>query len=124
MPSWHQRSLRKAFVHAFAGVAHAVRNQRNLRIHLLAAALAIAASVLLRLTALEWAIILIVIVLVVASELINTAIESIVDLASPDFHPLAKIAKDLGAAVVLIFAFLALIVGCLVFGSALLRLVA
>jgi diacylglycerol kinase len=124
MTDWHRPSLPKAFGHAFAGVAHAVRSQRNLRIHLLAAVVAIIASALLRLTALEWAIILIVIVLVVASELLNTAIEAIVDLISPDFHPLAKVAKDLGAAVVLIFALLAVVAGCLVFGNALFRLVA
>jgi undecaprenol kinase len=64
---------------------------------------------------LEWCVILIVIAAIISLEMVNTAIEAIVDLASPQIHPLAKIAKDVGAGAVLVFAIASVIIGGLIF---------
>jgi diacylglycerol kinase len=113
--------MRKVFGYALSGIAHTVRTQRNMRIHLVVAVLALVAAAALRLTPGEWAIILICIGLVLATEMLNTAIEAIVDLNSPDIHPLAKIAKDVGAGIVLIFSFVAVAVGLVIYISAWMR---
>ena len=119
----HRGGLIKAFKYAFEGLAYTIRSQRNMRIHLVLAALAILAGILLRLAPLEWAALLICIVLVMVGEMLNTTIEAIVDLVSPQWHPLAKRAKDIGAGIVLFFALLSIIIGCLVYIPAFLRII-
>jgi diacylglycerol kinase len=116
------KGLISAFRYALQGFSHTILTQRNMRIHLFITALVIIAGVIVRLDRLEWAIVSICIGLVLASELINTALESIVDIASPAFHPKAKIAKDTAAAAVFVFSVVSVIVGLLVFFSALDRL--
>ena len=118
----HHMSLGKAFGFALEGIAFTVRTQRNMRIHLIIATCAVIACALLRLTPLEWAVILICIGLVLMTEMLNTAVEATIDLVSPEYHPLAKRAKDIGAGMVFMFASLSVIVGCIIFGSAILRL--
>jgi diacylglycerol kinase len=93
-----------------------------MKVHVTAAVLTVIAGALLHLEPLEWAIISILIGMVFAAELLNTAIEAIVDLVSPDFDPLAKAAKDAAAAFVLVFAVTSVIVGLIIFISALNRL--
>jgi len=105
----------RAFHFAFEGIIYATRTQLNMRIHWVAAALALAATLYLRLQRPYVIAIVIAIALVLAFELINTAIEAIVDLVTPEIHPLAKIAKDAAAGAVLIVAFAAVIVGYLTF---------
>ena len=122
-PKKQQRSLIKAFAYAFEGIAYTIKTQRNMKIHLCIGACALVASALLRLAPLEWALIIVCIGLVLMTELLNTAIEAIVDLLSPEYHHLAKAAKDIGAGMVLVFSLIALIVGCIVFVSAFLRLI-
>jgi diacylglycerol kinase len=117
------RGLISAFRYALQGFAHTIKTQRSMRIHLCAAALVAVVGILVRLERLEWAIIAICVGLVLASELINTALEAIVDIASPEFHPKAKIAKDAAAAAVFVFAVVSVIVGLLVLVTALDRLV-
>ena len=75
----------------------------------------------LNLPARDWAVILLAIVMVWAAEFFNTAIESIVDLVSPDKHPLAKVGKDVGAAAVLIAALTSVLIGLLILGPPLLK---
>jgi diacylglycerol kinase len=116
------KGLGATFRYAFEGFAHTVRTQRSMRIHLCATVLVLLGGILARLTFLEWAAIAICVGLVLASELINTALEAVVDIASPELHPKAKIAKDAAAAAVLIFAITSVIVGILVFATALSRL--
>jgi len=116
------RSLIKAFGYAFEGIAYSVRTQHNMRIHLVIAVCVLIISIFLRLTPLEWAIILICIGLVIMTEMLNTAIEAIVDLVSPEYHNLAKVSKDLGAGMVVIFASLSAVVGSIVFAIAILRI--
>jgi diacylglycerol kinase len=110
--------LIRAFRYALEGFSHTIRTQRNMRIHLVITALVVIVGILIRLNRLEWALISICIGLVMASELINTALEAVVDIASPAFHPKAKIAKDAAAAAVFVFSLVAVIVGLLVFFSA------
>ena len=105
----------KSFLHALAGIAAAVKGERNMRIHLVAAVAAISVGAWLGLSVCEWATIMLCIALVVSLECANTAIEAAVDLASPDIHPLAKKAKDCAAGAVLLAAMGAAIVGCIIF---------
>ncbi|MBD5633601.1 MAG: diacylglycerol kinase family protein, partial [Candidatus Eremiobacteraeota bacterium] len=104
-----------AFDYAFAGILYATRTQRNMRIHLVAASLAMIAMFYLRLERAYVALVVICIALVIALELVNTAIEAVVDLMTVAHHPLAKIAKDAAAGAVLVMSLAAIIVGYLVF---------
>jgi diacylglycerol kinase (ATP) len=104
-----------AFDYAFQGILYATRTQRNMRIHLVAAALAMFAVLFLRLERAYVALVVLCIVLVIALELVNTAIEAVVDLMTVAHHPLAKIAKDAAAGAVLVASLGAIIVGYLVF---------
>jgi diacylglycerol kinase (ATP) len=104
-----------AFDFAFQGILYATRTQRNMRIHLVVAALAMFACLYLRLERAYVAVVVLCIVAVIALELVNTAIEALVDLTTVAEHPLAKIAKDAAAGAVLVAAMGATIVGYLAF---------
>ena len=104
-----------SFRNAKGGLLIAFRTQRNLRIHFIAAGLAIVIAPFLQVSMLELLILLLTILIVLATELINTAIEFSVDLISPEFNHLAKKAKDVSAAAVLIAAIFAAIIGVLIF---------
>jgi diacylglycerol kinase (ATP) len=112
----------RSFGHAFRGLAILLRTQHNARIHAFATILVLAAGALLRISLSEWALIALAVVCVWVAEALNTSIESLVDLASPDPHPLAGKAKDVAAGAVLIAAIGSLIVGALVFGPHVLRM--
>jgi diacylglycerol kinase (ATP) len=105
-----------AFGHAFRGWGHVLKTQQNAWIHTLVASIVIVLGVWLRLSTVEWAILVLTIAMVFTAELINTAIEAVVDLTSPGYHPLAKVGKDVGAGAVLIAAVAAVIVGLLILG--------
>jgi len=105
-----------SFRFAFAGIWHTLHSQRNAKIH---TAITIAVLLLggwLRLPARDWAILVLTIGVVFAAEIMNTAIEALVDLVSPEFHPLAKVAKDAAAGAVLALAVAAVFVGLLLLG--------
>jgi diacylglycerol kinase len=106
----------RAFGHAFRGLWHVLRTQRNAWVHALATSLAILLAFWLRLPARDWAVLFVTIALVWTAEFINTALEAVVDLASPQHHPLARVGKDVGAAAVLIAALTSILVGLLVLG--------
>ncbi len=108
------RSRWHSFGHAFRGWTYVLRTQRNMWIHVLIAAVVVALSAWLRLSREEWAIIVLTMAVVFTAEFVNTAIEAVVDLASPQKHPLAKVGKDVGAGAVLIAAIAAVLVGLLV----------
>ncbi len=103
--------LGAAFRYAFAGLGAAWRSERNLRVHAVIAAVVIVAGAVLRLPAAAWAVLFLAIALVVVAELLNAAVETVVDLVSPADHPLAKRAKDVAAAAVLVAAAGAVAVG-------------
>ena len=104
-----------AFDYAFQGILYATRTQPNMRVHLVAGAFALFATLYLRLERAYVAVVVIVVALVIALELVNTAIEAVVDLMTVAHHPLAKIAKDAAAGAVLIVSLAALVVGYLAF---------
>lgn len=108
---------------ALAGIVYLVRSERNAQIHLAAAVLVTVAAFLLRVSWTEAALLALAIGLVVAAEAFNTAIETLTDLASPDPHPLARIAKDVAAAAVLLASLAAFFVGLFVLGPRLWLLV-
>ena len=105
-----------AFGHAFRGWGHVLKTQQNAWIHTLIASLVIVVGLWLELPAGDWAILVLTIAMVFTAEFINTAIEAVVDLASPAFHPLAKVGKDVGAGAVLVAALAAIVVGLLILG--------
>jgi undecaprenol kinase len=108
-------SLWRSFACAGAGVLHGVRTQRNVRIHAAATGLVVLLAATLRVTAAEWTAILLAIGLVWTAELLNTAIETVVDLVSLEDHELARIAKDTSSGAVLAAAAAALLVGIVIF---------
>lgn len=110
-----------SFKHAFAGWWHVLKTQPNAKIHAIISIAVFVVGLWLGLNRYEWALITIMAVVVWMGEFINTALEAIVDLASPEIHPLAKIGKDVGAAAVLIAAIAAVIVGLLILGPLLLQ---
>lgn len=110
----------QSFKNAFSGWWYVLRTQRNAWIHLFATIAVIVTGLILQIGSLEWAVLVIAIGLVWTAEFVNTALEAVVDLASPELHPLARVGKDVGAAAVLISALLAVVVGVLILGPPLL----
>jgi diacylglycerol kinase len=108
-------NLSKSFSYAFQGISTAFKNEPNLKIHLSVALLATGAGFVLGLNRIEWIILAFTIVLVIILELMNTMLESLVDLVSPEMKTDAKIAKDVSAAMVLVSAIFSVIVGILLF---------
>lgn len=108
------RSRWHSFGHAFRGWSYVLRTQRNMWIHVIIAAAVVALSAWLRISRVEWAIIVLTIAMVFTAEFVNTAIEAVVDLASPQKHPLAKVGKDVGAGAVVIAALAAVVIGLLI----------
>jgi len=110
------RSRARSFRHAFSGWGYALRTQPNTWIHTVFSLAILMVCAWLRLPPRDFAIIIVTITLVWAAELINTAIEAAIDLASPDPHPLAKAGKDAAAGAVLVTAIGAILIGLLVLG--------
>ncbi|MCC7355980.1 MAG: diacylglycerol kinase family protein [Anaerolineae bacterium] len=111
-----------SFVFAWQGIVHAFRSQRNFRVHTAIALGAVAVGLGVGLDATRWAIIAVTIGLVFSAELVNTALEAAVDLATDDLKPLAKVAKDTAAGAVVVAAASAVAVGVFILGPPLLRL--
>ena len=114
--------LSSAFGYAFRGLVFLLRTQANARIHLLATVVVVVAGFVCQLSSGEWIALVGAIGLVWTTEALNTAIETVVDLVSPDYHVLAGRAKDIAAGAVLCAAVTAVIIGVLIFGPHLLAL--
>jgi len=110
-------SIIESFNYAIEGVIHVLRTQRNMRIHFLIAAGVLIAALAFDVTKIELISLLIAICFVLVAEMINTAVEAAVDVASTSFDPMAKLAKDIAAGAVLISAVNAVAVGYLVFAG-------
>lgn len=108
-------SLWKSFTFAISGIYHAILNERNMRIHLFISIIVIGGSIFFSITKVEWLFVLIAIGGMLALELINTAIERLVDLVTMEYHPLAKQAKDLAAGAVFLYAVFSVMIGLIVF---------
>ena len=104
-----------SFKFAFSGLWYALRTQRNARVHVGIAILAILMGIVLHISTVEFALVFVAIASVFIAEMFNTVIEICIDLASPDYHSLAKIAKDVAAGAVLLSAMLSIVIGFLVF---------
>ena len=103
------------FRYAFNGLWYALRTQRNARVHVIIAILAFALGIVLHISAVEFALVFVAITSVFIAEMFNTVFELSIDIAAPEYHPLAKIAKDVAAGAVLLSALLAVVIGLFVF---------
>ena len=112
-----KRTIGDSFNAAIEGIIYTIKTQKNMRLHFLAAILIILISIFLQLEKIELLVVCTAVTLVLVCEMFNTAIEKIIDLITPDFHPLARIIKDVAAGCVLISAIFAVIVGYLVFSK-------
>lgn len=104
-----------SFRYAFQGLADLLRSQPNARIHLAMSIVVVLAGFYFNISRTEWVALVLCIALVFALEAVNTALEYLTDLVSPDFHPLAGKAKDAAAAAVLLAAAAAVVVGLIIF---------
>jgi diacylglycerol kinase len=109
--------LLKSFGYAFKGIYFVLMEEQNMRIHVLAIAVVTIAGIFFELTALEWTVIALSIGGVIMAELMNTAIELLVDIVSPEFNKRAGEIKDISAAGVLVAAIVATVVAVYVFGN-------
>ncbi len=100
----------KSVPHAFRGIISLIRNDNNFRIHLLAVVVVVIVGLWIEFTETEWLAVIITMGIVLALEAMNTAVETIIDLVSPEYHDLAKKTKDVAAGAVLLFVFAAVAV--------------
>lgn len=110
-----KHSVLKSFAFAISGIRAAVLNERNLQIHLAVSLAVMFFGIYFGISRLEWMFILFAIGGMLSLELLNTAIERAVDLATEDYHPLAKQAKDIAAGAVLVYAIVSVIIGGVIF---------
>jgi len=115
----------RSFRHAFAGIGYTFRTQHNAWIHAAITLAVILLALWLGVSLMEWAILVLAMMVVWVAEFVNTAVEAAIDLAGPEYRPLAKVAKDVAAGAVLVAAIGAAVVGLLILGPSLLdRLIA
>lgn len=107
--------LFRSFTFAWTGFKYVIRYEQNMRIHLGISVIMILLAFLLKIPSYQWLILLLVIGIVLALEVMNTAIERTIDFITEEYHPLAKIAKDIAAAAVLTFSFISVIIGLIIF---------
>jgi len=115
------KKLRESFYHAFQGIVYAVKSQRNMKIHCILAIIAILLGQVLNLTNIERLILYFTIFLVVICEMINTAVETTIDLITKEYHELARIAKNVAAGAVLLAALNSIVVAYFLFFKRLLK---
>lgn len=109
------KRFKDSFKYSWAGIKYAYTNEQSMVIHIGITVVAIILGFFLKNSIIEWMFCLVMIGFVMAAELLNTAIEAVVDMAMPDIHPLAKIAKDTASAAVGILALVAAIIGGIIF---------
>ncbi|MDR0353604.1 MAG: diacylglycerol kinase family protein [Opitutaceae bacterium] len=115
-------SRMRSFKHAYAGISTLLKSQQNAWIHAAATVLVITAGLCFKITPAEWCWLVLAITAVWSAEAFNTALEFLADVASPEFHPLVKQAKDVAAGAVLISAIGAAIIGSIVIGPYAMRM--
>ncbi len=115
----HKKFTRERYQNSFknslAGFTYSFRYEQNMIVIVCAACVVILAGFLFQISFMEWLFCIIIIGMIAATELMNTAIEAVVDLASPKKHPIAKIAKDTASAAVLVYVIVAIIGGLIIF---------
>jgi len=115
--------LGESFRFAATGMVQALRSERNMRIHIVAAILAVLLSHALRLGSLEIAVVVLATVIVIVAEMVNTALEHLVDMVTAEYHPLAAKVKNIAAGAVLTAAVGAAVVGIIIFGPRLVSMI-
>ena len=116
-PTKGQQGVTRSFGHAYRGLVYAVRTQRNMRFHVVASVAVLVLSLLVGVDGPELAMLVLVIMAVFVAEMFNTAMEFAVDLVTQEYHPLAKLAKDVSAGAVLVASIGAVLVGYLILGD-------
>lgn len=107
----------KSFIYAWSGITQTFKSERNFQIHVSISFIMLIVGMILGFTTFEWVLLLFLLGGMLSLELINTALEHVVDLITPDYHPLAKAAKDAAAGAVLVYAFLSVIIGVIIIWS-------
>ncbi|MBQ2640325.1 MAG: diacylglycerol kinase family protein [Bacilli bacterium] len=110
-----KKRLRNSFKYAFQGVKQTYLGEQNMKIHTIIAIIVVVCGFIFKISYVEWLICLVLICLVLMAEFFNTSIEYVVDLISPNIHPLAKAAKDTASAGVLMMAIISTIAGLMIF---------
>lgn len=110
-----RQPLSRSFYYAAAGIILGMKKERNVQIHLTATVMVFAGSIYFSISKIEWVFILLAVGGMLALELMNSAVERVVDLVTANYHPLAKQAKDLAAGAVLIYAIVVFVIGLLIF---------
>jgi diacylglycerol kinase len=116
-PFWNLNKTLRSFIYAARGIFLVFRYENNTRVHLAAGLAAIILGIVLEISRLEWIAVIMQIGLVWTAEIVNTALEKLVDMISPEFNPKAGVIKDMAAGAVLVTSVMALLVGILIFGS-------
>lgn len=118
----YNKSFIEAWKNAFCGIAHGFKTQRNLRIQLVIGIIVVVLGIILKINAIEWAILMLSVFLLLGTEMMNTAVEATVDLCTEEYHPKAKIAKDVAAGAVVLTALNAVLVFCFLFTDKIIQL--
>lgn len=105
----------RSFSFSISGLKYAYKYEQSMFVHVIATICVITANIIFKVQPIEWLITVLAIGMVLAAELINTAIEAIVDMVTLEFHPLAKIAKDCGSAATFVLAMMAAVIGIVVY---------
>jgi undecaprenol kinase len=113
----HDKPVRllKSFSYALTGIKAALLTERNMRIHFFVSLVVIGCSIFFSISKLEWLFVILAIGGILSLELMNTAVERVVDLITKEYHPLAKQAKDLAAGAVFIYAVITVVIGIIIF---------
>ena len=121
-PRQEYKKLINSFKYAIEGIISSFKTERNMKIHVLAMTVVIALGFFFKLDKIEWCFIIIAIASVISVELFNTAIETVVDIVSPERNPKAKLVKDIAAGAVLVVAIGAAIIGFIILGPRVINL--
>ena len=121
-PRQEYKKLINSFKYAIEGIISSFKTERNMKIHVLAMIVVIALGFFFKLDKVEWCFIIIAITSVISAELFNTAIETVVDIVSPERNPKAKLVKDIAAGAVLVVAIGSAIIGFIIFGPRVINL--
>lgn len=117
------KRFKNSFGYALSGIRAYLKDEQNIKVHFLAGVLVIGAGFFFKISKLEFAILILTISSVIVAELINTAIECVVDLVTEDRHPLAKAAKDIAAGAVLVCALGSVLIGLIIFSGPIMNLI-
>lgn len=110
------RRLRRSFSYAIAGLIYCVKSEKNMKIHILATILVVIAALVVGLNPGEWGLLILTVIMVLVAETVNTAVEKTVDLVTTEYHPMAKLAKNVAAGAVLLAAIGSLLMAVVIFG--------